>query len=222
MTETYSLASDFGGNIYPTKLIEEIADDVTITTALSHINVGVSTADNVDIVFVSTISGPEKIALDAVVAAHDSVSYSGASFVAHDSTGGTDITAGFTAIAWDIEDKKDNIYTHAASSSEIAFNVTGDYSIRCEISIDMSSGNNRSNSVVRIMKDTGSGFIEISGTRAYSYHSDSTQGIGTISISTDLIGINRKDKIRIETMRLSGSSTLVTVANGSRIQIKTN
>jgi hypothetical protein len=68
MTETYSVSSDFGGtdpNL--PQLDSEINADGTITTSLNGSSL---TGDVVEIYFVSTISGAEKTALDAIVAAH--------------------------------------------------------------------------------------------------------------------------------------------------------
>jgi len=67
MTETYSVASDFGG-VPPNlpQLDDEINNDAGITTSHNGITL---TGDVVDILFVSTISGSEKTALDSLVAA---------------------------------------------------------------------------------------------------------------------------------------------------------
>ncbi len=65
MTETYSVSSDFGG-IAPNiaQLDNQIINDPAITTDLIGISLN---ADVVDIIFVSTISGSEKTALDNLV-----------------------------------------------------------------------------------------------------------------------------------------------------------
>lgn len=67
-TETYSLSGDFSNGIDPSGLDQEIRDTLAITTSLVSV---VANQDNVFINFVSTLSGPEMTALDAVVAAHD-------------------------------------------------------------------------------------------------------------------------------------------------------
>jgi parallel beta-helix repeat protein len=66
-TYTYSLSSDFGGQINSNQFSEEIIDDVTIITALDYIT---TNDDDVDIVFVSTLSGPEVTQLNSLVAAY--------------------------------------------------------------------------------------------------------------------------------------------------------
>lgn len=64
---SYKISSDFGGSVHISQLQAEVDADVTITTACSHVN---TDNDDVDVWFVSSISGAEVTALDAVVAAH--------------------------------------------------------------------------------------------------------------------------------------------------------
>ena len=66
--ETYSIINNFGG-IEPNiaQLDTEIKANVSITTTLNGIS---KYADIVEIVFISTLSGPEKTVLDGIVAAH--------------------------------------------------------------------------------------------------------------------------------------------------------
>ena len=66
--ETYSLGSDFGG-VSPNieQLVSEIQENVNITTTLNSLY---QYSDDVNIVFASSISGPEKTELDSIVANH--------------------------------------------------------------------------------------------------------------------------------------------------------
>ena len=71
-TYTYSLSTDFGGQICLTTLTDEILAESAITTDLTYIVVAPALrSDDVDIVFDSTLSGSEVTALDGVVATHD-------------------------------------------------------------------------------------------------------------------------------------------------------
>jgi hypothetical protein len=219
MTETYSLSVDFGGNINIKRLTGEIDDDGTITTALSFINVSVSSADNVDIDFVAPLSAPEKTALDTVVANHNSTPFSGSIFVAYDTTGGLNIDSGYTPIVWDTIEQIDNIYSH--STSDITFNVSGNYDLLVQIPVDALSGALSSNSTARLMMDTGTGFKEVTATRSYATHEGVGAGFGILTISTCLVNINRNDIIRVEAMRLKGSTSLGTITGG-RIFIHTS
>jgi hypothetical protein len=66
MTETYSISIDFSSGVAIGQLQQEIIDSLIVTSLIS-IN---TNGDNINIIFISTISGAEKILLDAVVAAH--------------------------------------------------------------------------------------------------------------------------------------------------------
>lgn len=68
MTETYTISVDFSNGVDPGLLHQEIDANGTITTTLLAVE---SIDDSCNIIFVSTISGAEKTALDALVAAHD-------------------------------------------------------------------------------------------------------------------------------------------------------
>ena len=67
MTETYSKSGDFGGAIATGQLHTEIENEGGIATTLLRVNM---TADVVDIVFQSTVSGGEKTTLDTLVSTH--------------------------------------------------------------------------------------------------------------------------------------------------------
>lgn len=67
MTETYSKSADFGNQVALGQFHVEVVADVAITTTLLRVD---GNGDVVDVVFESTISGAEKTALDADVAAH--------------------------------------------------------------------------------------------------------------------------------------------------------
>lgn len=71
MTETYSksLSSDFGGDLKPEQLKEEIEAEPGIApTCIVVFNVG----DDVDITFDSALSGAEQTTLDGLVSSHSS------------------------------------------------------------------------------------------------------------------------------------------------------
>ncbi len=67
MTETYSKSGDFGGALAAGQFHTEIENEAGITTTLLRVDV---TADVVDIVFQSTLSGGEKTTLDTLVSNH--------------------------------------------------------------------------------------------------------------------------------------------------------
>lgn len=67
MTEIYSKSVDFPNGIAPGQFDSEIRNDINITTTLEYVDV---TGDVVSVVFVSSISGAEKSALDNLVSNH--------------------------------------------------------------------------------------------------------------------------------------------------------
>ena len=67
-TYTYSIATDFGGNTPSVDdLTERIEASSVITKVLDYISVGVSAADNVNIVFADALPAAEKTELDSIV-----------------------------------------------------------------------------------------------------------------------------------------------------------
>jgi hypothetical protein len=127
----------------------------------------------------------------------------------------TNINAGFTPIPWNVEQISDSIYTHAANSPNITVGEDGNYQFLVDITTGIGSGNNRSESNGRILKNA----IEITGTRTFMYNRNAAQGItsGTICwIESCTAG----DVISVETGRVSGTSTIFAVANHCRITIR--
>jgi hypothetical protein len=139
-------------------------------------------------------------------------------FYAYGPSTDTDIGSGFTPITLDTEVKKDSSFTHVANSSEITINNTGEYLISFNFTGDV-DGNSRTGSATRLVLDTGSGFTEVSGARGYAYHRNTTTGENTCGVST-ILSLNSGDKIRIESLRISGSNITNALANGTRLTIQ--
>jgi hypothetical protein len=140
-------------------------------------------------------------------------------FMAYHNTGGINLDSGFADITWEIEKRKDSIYTHATNSPVIEFRKAGDYKIITEISTDVASGFSRSASEARLSSNTGSGFTPIDGTLAYMYNRTSTGGENTASI-TFVETFSVGDQIKVEARRISGTSTIETLENACRIYIE--
>lgn len=141
-------------------------------------------------------------------------------FYAYDNIGNIDITSGFTSITWDTEIRKDSIYKHSVDSSDITFASNGDYLVSTDISTNKTSDRIRSTTVIRILLDTGSGFLEIEGTRGFAYNRNTTSGENTCTVTRILSGIISGNIIRVEAMRLNGIGTILTIPNGCRIYIE--
>ena len=138
-------------------------------------------------------------------------------FAAYDAGGNINISSGFTDITWDTEDKKDSAFTHSADSAEVTVNESGDYLIHCHMSI--MGSNARTESVIRIMIDTGSGYTESSGTLAYGYHRNNNQNKST-AVTMKYINLSSTNKIKIQATQNTGSGTMRTAPDGCRILIQ--
>jgi hypothetical protein len=117
----------------------------------------------------------------------------------------TSIIAGFTPIPWNVEQRSDSIYTHAANSPDITVGETGDYQIIVDVTIDSNSGG-RTTSNARILKNS----IEITGTRTLIYNRLSANGATSGTISW-IESCTASDVISVEASRRNGSGGVFTV-----------
>ena len=170
-TISYSISTDFGGNINLNQLTDEINADGSITTKLSHIN---THGDNVEIVFVSAPSAGEKTALDGVVSAHNAV------FMPTSST--------FDAIV-DAEGRGQYVLpsTAFAAGHKSIFVRNGTYVETQDIVVPDSGqmvGESGPNVIIYFIgaysvKSDGGGDVESGGTMAIAKDSTSVVGTGT-------------------------------------------
>jgi len=205
MKYIYSLSSDFGGNINPTNLEDEI-EASSIATTLSRISV---IQDTVDIHFTSALSGAEETTLNGLIATHDSsptddlkVAYVN---VYYGGTGGEKITQNETTVTLDTirTGNPQSIFT-LTNSELIVGQLDQEYVFL--ISYDVAADNDgsaRSKLHWWLEMDTGSGFTEVAGTRRGTYHRNSTQGEGSSS-ATILMALDSGYKLRIRGQRISG------------------
>jgi hypothetical protein len=141
-------------------------------------------------------------------------------FSGYDEVGGTTVGTTWVDVPINAEYKKTSGFTHSTtvSPAEITITSSGTYKITCDITIDISSGTARSESILRLMGDSGSGFVEISGTRAVIYNRTLNNGASTSSINI-ILDLTDGYILKAQASRSNGSSTLVLVANGSRFTI---
>jgi len=139
-------------------------------------------------------------------------------FDAYDSTGGTSIDAGWTDVPLITERKKTSDFTHVASSAEVTIGEDGTYLVHASVSVDASSGTSRSDSLTRLMIDTGSGYVEVAGVAGGIYNRQATQGHGTAT-RVAVLDLDSGDKLKMQAMRNSGTNLLILQANGSALVI---
>lgn len=137
-------------------------------------------------------------------------------FDAYDQTGGQTFTTGTVVLNLT---ERENSGQFTLSSNEITFNEdVDDVLIIASVSTDINSGSARSTSRFTVQLNTGSGYNEIAGMRGFMYNRTSGNGAATGS-SQGVFSFNSGDKIRILVQRNTGSDTITTLANGSRITI---
>lgn len=120
-----------------------------------------------------------------------------------------------TDVTWITEREKDTGFTHSASSAEVQFDFDGRVEITVDLTADSSDASTRQQCEWWLMLDTGSGYSEVAGTRAASYHrvSGTSDQTATISIVLD---VSNGDKIKVQG-QASAASVINTTDNGCRI-----
>lgn len=92
--------------------------------------------------------------------------------------------------------------------------------IRAGVSLDISSGTSRSQCKIYLEADTGSGYSTVPGTFCYTYNRTSGAGYSSAALMTTF-HINKNlmtpIKFRVRAVRVTGSSTISTVANASSL-----
>jgi hypothetical protein len=103
-------------------------------------------------------------------------------------------------------------------NSELTVNSSINALISYRVSTEISSGSARSTSFAWIELDTGSGFAEVEGSRAFMYNRtlDSSANTGSSNI---LLNLNAGDKIRLRVQRQDGSDTLNTIIQGCNLSV---
>lgn len=117
-------------------------------------------------------------------------------FFAYDTAGGIVLPTSWTDITFDTEVRKDALFAHGDDAAEVTVNEDGWYEITAECS-DTVSDNTRSHAEFRLMRDVGSGFNEIPGSRGYTYDRNLQDGQGSVTI-TRLIELDSGDIIKLE------------------------
>ena len=141
-------------------------------------------------------------------------------FDAFDAAGGIDITAGWTDITLDTEVKEDSSFSHAEDSAEITINSTGSYEVTYSITTEIiNTDTNRTDSLARMVEDTGSGYTEIPGTRGGMYNRANDRDLANASL-TFVRDFNAGNIIKLQATVDSGTSDVGTTPNSTRVVIK--
>lgn len=142
-------------------------------------------------------------------------------FDAYDSSGGTSVGTTWTDVPLDVVRKiNTEFFSHGAGSSELIIDKSSTYIIVARVTTTISTGTSRTDSSMRLVKDDGSGYVAIPGTTAIMYNRTLNVGenTGTVSLIIDLVA---GDRIKIQTKRDNGTSTLSLLAEGSSLTVFT-
>lgn len=136
----------------------------------------------------------------------------------YDATGNLSVAGAWVDVPWDIERKKDSNFLHVANSAEIEFASEGTYVMFFRATTAISSGTGRSESQIRIVLDSGSGYVEYPGTRATMYNRTQSEGKNT-GVAFAVIVAGAGWKVKGQVIQSSGTSTMITDGNGSSFMI---
>ena len=136
----------------------------------------------------------------------------------YDSTGGTDVSAGWTDVPLGTDRQKTIDFSHTLGSPEVTCNKSGSYVIISRVTVYQSAGGSRSAAQMRLTLDTGSGFTEVSGTYGMIYSRNTTQGEGTAEASV-ILDLESSDALRLQARLESGTGTINLMADSSSLTI---
>ena len=108
----------------------------------------------------------------------------------------------------------DSNFSHSSNSPEITINTTGYYLVITRVSTYIPFGNNRTSTQMRLLLNTGSGFNEVPGSFGFMYNRQSDQGYDTCTVSS-ILNLSSGDKLKMQVIRFSGSSTIRLISGGS-------
>ena len=135
----------------------------------------------------------------------------------YDTTGGQTFTSGTITINLDTE--RYNNGTFSLVSDEVTVNTDMTAVITFRVSTTVSTGSARSTSYAWLEEDSGSGFVEVPGTRIFMYNRLLNNGHQTATCVL-IMDITSGYSYRIRCARLYGTDTLTTIADGSSLTIQ--
>ena len=135
-------------------------------------------------------------------------------FGAYDATGGANIGTGIT-VDLDTIRKNSDPSVFSLASGELTINDTGTYIFQFRLGATLTAGT-RGATLTYLERDTGAGFIEVPGTRAYAYGRITTYPEAT-AVAFLASDVASGDKFRIHAETQAG--TFSTVADGSSMVV---
>lgn len=132
-------------------------------------------------------------------------------FSCYDTTGGVNLNSVAT-IVLDTVFKNSNGSVFSLSDGNVTINKTGTYMVHMDVSTDTSSGSGRSDSNGYLEQN----FSEVLGSRVSMYNRLAGVGENTGS-ATFILDVTNGDVFRVRGLRTSGSDTIISKDDGTRL-----
>jgi len=133
----------------------------------------------------------------------------------YDSSGNQTTTGTMTV---NLDNERKNTGQFSLTNDEVTIGTGGTFIVIMRVSTDIQSGTSRTSSKCWLERNTGSGYTEVPGSCGYMYNRtlNNAEDSATVSLILDL---NSDDKLRVRLSRITGSSTLSTISNGSSLTL---
>lgn len=104
-------------------------------------------------------------------------------------------------------------FIHPTGNADVTINTTGTFMVTTRVSVRNGDAVVRGDSVAHLVRDTGNGYTEVSGTLSYGYHRE-TASYNSHG-STCILELNAGDKLKIQVKRAEDVVTpILTLVNG--------
>lgn len=138
---------------------------------------------------------------------------------AYDNAGGQAYTTTtYADFQWDTLESNTSDFSLTPTSADITINTDTTVVVVASVTLDESSGNNRSDWKAKLQVDQGSGFQDRPGTEGFVYSRNTAQGIGTLTL-VDLIEVTSGDVVKVQAAANSGVNDYFSVAQSSSISV---
>jgi len=198
--ETVAVLGVHSGDSSSLEVQDEGASLDLAVTLLNFLGAGVTAVENADHEIDITIPGEAPTR----------------SFDAYDNTGGVTSIGVAATVGLDTVRNDSGAGAFTFAGNELTVNVGGTYAVAFTVSLDSSVGGNRS--VGRIWLELNS--VEVDGSRGFTYNRNTTEGDNTAS-GFVILTLTAADVLRLRFTRDSGASTLITIADASRLTVFT-
>lgn len=169
-------------------------------------------------VWVNTVTGIAYMCADATAGAAMWTPLRPDIISVYDGLGNQTFTTSPTTINMDVVKKNTNGTIYSISSDVITVSQPGTYLFLYECTLEIASGNSRSESASWLEQNSGAAWEEVQGSRARTYNRMLSEG-ATTAASGLAFDITAGAQIRLRAQRISGGGTIGTVINGSRLTI---